>query len=149
MPVRVQAEDFDLGAEVARLKSGVTGAGALATFCGLVRDDGGLTALELEHYPGMTETALADLEAQAVDRWSLNAALVIHRYGRLLPGEQIMMVAALAPHRQAAFEAAEFLMDALKSHAPFWKKEHFADRASEWVAARHEDEAALQRWDEK
>ncbi|MEM7440068.1 MAG: molybdenum cofactor biosynthesis protein MoaE [Pseudomonadota bacterium] len=149
MPVRVQSEDFDLGREVTLLRAGITDAGALATFSGLVRDDGGLQAMELEHYPGMTEAALAELEAAAVTRWSLQAALIIHRHGRLNPGDQIMMVATLAPHRHAAFEAAEFLMDALKSRAPFWKKEHFATGEARWVAARDEDEDALTRWGER
>jgi len=145
MAVRVQREDFDLGAELAALRAGRSDLGALVSFSGLVRDTGGLAAMELEHYPGMTEKALAAIEAQAVARWRLGASLVIHRYGRLLPGEQIMMVATAAPHRQAAFEAAEFLMDYLKSRAPFWKKEHGRDGAR-WVAAQDADEDALGRW---
>jgi len=145
MTVRVQRENFDLGAELAALRAGRTDIGALVTFSGLVRDGGGLAAMELEHYPGMTEKALAAIAAEAEARWSLGACLVVHRYGRLEPGEQIMMVATGAAHRQAAFEAAEFLMDYLKSRAPFWKKEE-AGGAARWVDAREEDEAALRRW---
>ncbi|MFT3974880.1 MAG: molybdenum cofactor biosynthesis protein MoaE [Amaricoccus sp.] len=145
MAVRVQREDFDLGAEVAALTSGRLEIGAVVTFSGLVRDTGGLVAMELEHYPGMAETALAALEAEAVARWELQASLVIHRFGRLEPGERIMMVATASRHRQAAFEAAEFLMDYLKSRAPFWKKEAGPD-GDRWVDARDGDEAALARW---
>ena len=146
MTVRVQTEGFDLGAEAARLVEGRTDAGALVTFSGLVRDDTGtLGAMEIEHYPEMTEKAIAAIEAQAVDRWGLTASLVIHRHGRLAPGEQIMMVATAALHRSDAFAAAEFLMDYLKSRAPFWKKEITRDGES-WVAAKDEDEAALGRW---
>jgi molybdopterin synthase catalytic subunit len=143
--VRVQREDFDLGAELAGLRKGRRDIGALVSFSGLVRDTGGLEAMELEHYPGMTEKALAAIEAEARERWELGACLIVHRYGRLLPGEQIMMVATAATHRQAAFEAAEFLMDYLKSRAPFWKKEFGRDGAR-WVAARESDEEALDRW---
>ena len=146
MAARVQREDFDLGAEVARLRAGRAEIGAVVTFSGLVRDTGdGLAALELEHYPGMTERALAAIEAEARARWPLLDCLVIHRYGRLAPGDQIMMVATAAAHRQAAFAAADFLMDYLKSRAPFWKKEHGAG-GSGWVDARASDEAALARW---
>jgi len=145
MIVRVQREDFDLGAELAALRAGRTDMGALVSFSGLVRDGGGLAAIELEHYPGMTEKALAAIADEAEARWSLGVCLVVHRYGRLEPGEQIMMVATGAAHRQAAFEAAEFLMDYLKSRAPFWKKEE-AGGAARWVDAREEDEAALRRW---
>ncbi len=146
MAVRVQQDDFDLGAELAALRAGRTDIGALVSFSGLVRDDtGDLQALELEHYPGMTEKALAEIEAEAHTRWELNATLIVHRYGPLEPGEQIMMVAAASPHRKAAFEAADFLMDFLKSRAPFWKKETGTDGAS-WVDAKEDDEAALKRW---
>ena len=146
MGVRVQAEPFDFGAEAAGFAASVPGAGAVVTFTGLVRDvPGGLAAMEIEHYPGMTEKALAAIRDQAVARWSLTDALVIHRHGRLGPGEIIMMVATAARHRADAFAAAEFLMDYLKSRAPFWKKETSADGAT-WVAARDEDEAALTRW---
>ncbi|MEI2685201.1 MAG: molybdenum cofactor biosynthesis protein MoaE [Cypionkella sp.] len=144
--VRVQAAPFDAGAEANLFSGSVAGAGAVVTFTGLVRDNGGaLAAMEIEHYPGMTEKAIAAMADQAVARWSLVGALVIHRYGRLHPKEPIMMVATAARHRADAFAAAEFLMDYLKSRAPFWKKELTADGA-EWVAARDEDEAALGRW---
>lgn len=145
MAVRVQREDFDPGGEIAALTAGRSDVGAVVTFSGLVRDPGGLGSLELEHYPGMTEKALGAIEAEAVSRWELQSSLVIHRYGRLLPGERIMMVATASRHRQAAFEAAEFLMDYLKSRAPFWKKETGRD-GSRWVDAAERDEAALARW---
>jgi molybdopterin synthase catalytic subunit len=146
MAVRVQSAPFDLGLEAARLVAGRADAGALVTFMGLVRDEAGqLEAMEIEHYPGMTERAIAAIEAEAVRRWGLTASLVIHRHGRLAPGEPIMMVAAAALHRADAFAAAEFLMDYLKSRAPFWKKEIGRDGTS-WVAAKDEDEAALGRW---
>ncbi len=147
MAVRVQHEPFDPGREAADFSAGLgASAGAIVTFQGLVRDDGGrLSAMEIEHYPGMTERALAAIETEAVARWNLGGALIIHRYGRLVPGEVIMMVATAARHRAEAFAAAEFLMDYLKSRAPFWKKEFLADGA-EWVAARDADEAALKRW---
>ena len=146
MAVRVQAAPFDLGAEAAGLVAGRTDMGALVTFSGLVRDAaGGLEAMEIEHYPGMTEKAIAAIEAEAVRRWGLSASLVIHRHGRLAPGDPIMMVATAAPHRADAFAAAEFLMDYLKSRAPFWKKEIGRDGTA-WVAAKDEDEAALGRW---
>lgn len=146
MRVAVQLAPFDLGGELAAFSAGVAGAGAVVSFTGLVRDEGGrLSALEIEHYPGMTEKAIAGIAEQAVLRWSLTDALVIHRHGRLAPGEAIMMVATAATHRSDAFLAAEFLMDYLKSRAPFWKKEIGADGA-EWVAAKDSDEAALGRW---
>ena len=146
MAVRVQTGPFDLGAEAAALAGGRSDAGALVTFTGIVRDEAGtLEAMEIEHYPGMTEKAIAAIEAEAVRRWGLSASLVIHRHGRLAPGEPIMMVATAAPHRADAFAAAEFLMDYLKSRAPFWKKEITRDGAG-WVAAKDEDEAALGRW---
>lgn len=145
MTVRVQDVPFDLGAELAAFGAGRTDIGAQVSFTGLVRDDGGLRHMEIEHYPGMTEKAIAGIEAEAARRWSLKASLVIHRYGKLAPGEQIMMVATAAGHRAEAFEAAEFLMDYLKSRAPFWKREVTADGAA-WVAAKDEDEDALSRW---
>ena len=145
MAVRIQREDFDLGAELAALRAGRHDIGALVSFSGLVRDTGGLAAMELEHYPGMTETALAEIEAEARRRWALDACLIIHRFGRLFPGEQIMMVATASAHRAEAFAAAEFLMDYLKSRAPFWKKETVAG-GSRWVEARDADTAALDRW---
>ncbi len=146
MQVSVQAEPFDLGALSNAFAARVAGAGAVVTFTGLVRDNGGsLAEMEIEHYPGMTEKAIAGMVDQAVARWALHDALVVHRYGRLMGGEAIMMVATAARHRADAFAAAEFLMDYLKSRAPFWKKELSADGA-EWVAARDVDEAALKRW---
>ncbi|MBM9593353.1 molybdenum cofactor biosynthesis protein MoaE [Roseitranquillus sediminis] len=145
MSVRVQAESFDLGAEASRFASGRTDAGAIVTFSGVVRADGGLIEMEIEHYPGMTESAIGAIREEAVARWSLADALVIHRHGRMEPGELIMMVATAARHRGDAFAAAEFLMDYLKSRAPFWKKERRGD-GDGWVAAKVEDEAALQRW---
>lgn len=146
MRVTVQSAPFDLGEEASAFAAGATGAGAVVTFTGLVRDNGGqLAAMEIEHYPGMTEKAITAMVAEAHSRWSLTDALVIHRHGRLCAAEPIMMVATAARHRADAFAAAEFLMDYLKSRAPFWKKELRADGA-DWVAARDEDEAALKRW---
>ena len=146
MRLSVQRQAFDLGAETNAFAALVGGAGAVVTFTGLVRDNGGtLAAMEIEHYPGMTEKAIAAIVEQAIERWSLVDALVIHRYGRLAGGEPIMMVATAARHRADAFAAAEYLMDYLKSRAPFWKKELGSDGAA-WVAARDEDEVALRRW---
>lgn len=144
--IRVQSEPFDYGRESASFAKEAAGAGAVVTFLGRVRDDGGrLSRMEIEHYPGMTEKALGAIAAEAAARWSLEAVLIIHRHGNLLPEEAIMMVATASRHRQAAFEAADFLMDYLKSRAPFWKKEFGTDGA-EWVASKDEDEAALKRW---
>lgn len=146
MRLSVQQAAFDLGAESNAFAANLPGAGAVVTFTGLVRDNGGtLAAMEIEHYPGMTERAIAAIMDQAVSRWALVDALVIHRYGVLRGGEPIMMVATAAPHRADAFAAAEFLMDYLKSRAPFWKKEIGAAGA-EWVAAKDADEDALKRW---
>ncbi len=145
MRVRVQQAAFAPGAELDAFTAGVAGAGAVVSFSGLVRGEGGLQALEIEHYPGMTERALARFTADAMARFALVDALVIHRHGRLLPGEPIMMVATAAPHRGDAFAAAEYLMDWLKSRAPFWKKE-IGPAGAVWVAAKDEDEAALARW---
>ena len=146
MRLSVQSDAFDLGAETNAFAAAVRGAGAVVTFTGLVRDNGGqLAAMEIEHYPGMTERAIAAMMDQAKARWALIDALVIHRYGVLKGAEPIMMVATAAPHRADAFAAAEFLMDYLKSRAPFWKKEVGADGA-EWVAAKDADEDALKRW---
>ena len=146
MTVRVQSDPFDLGAETTVFAAAARGAGAIVTFTGIVRDVAGqLQAMEIEHYPGMTERALAAIRDEAVTRWSLTDALVIHRHGRLGPFEMIMMVATAAPHRADAFAAGEFLMDYLKSRAPFWKKEITADGA-DWVAPKDGDEAALLRW---
>jgi molybdopterin synthase catalytic subunit len=146
MRLSVQEAAFDLGAEANRFSHDVKGAGAVVTFTGLVRDNGGqLTAMEIEHYPGMTEKAISAIMDEATARWALADALVIHRYGVLRAGEPIMMVATAAPHRADAFAAAEFLMDYLKSRAPFWKKEISA-LGADWVAAKDSDEAALTRW---
>lgn len=148
--VRIGHADFDLAAEVAQLRAGDPAVGAVVSFVGTVRDRnagrvGEVQGLELEHYPGMTEKAISAMVEEAARRWALVDALVIHRHGRLGPGEAIMMVATAALHRGEAFAAAEFLMDYLKSRAPFWKKEIGVDGA-EWVAARDADEDALKRW---
>lgn len=146
MRLLVQEQPFDLGAESNAFAAAVAGAGAVVTFTGLVRDNSGqLSAMEIEHYPGMTEKAIAAIMSEAKARWTLVDALVIHRFGRLSGGEPIMMVATAARHRADAFAAAEFLMDYLKSRAPFWKKE-IGENGDEWVAAKQEDEAALRRW---
>ncbi|MDF1728501.1 MAG: molybdenum cofactor biosynthesis protein MoaE [Sulfitobacter sp.] len=147
MRISVQEGPFDLGGESAAFAAGHHEMGAIVTFTGLVRDLPGdsLEAMEIEHYPGMTERALTDMAAEARERFSLGDVLVIHRYGRLVPGEMIMMVATAAPHRKNAFAGADFLMDYLKSRAPFWKREITASGA-DWVAAREEDESALADW---
>ena len=146
MQVRVQEAAFDAGAELNAFSAGVAGAGAVVTFTGIVRDvAGGLQHMMIEHYPGMTESAIAGIMAEAQSRWDLSDALVIHRFGQLAPGAPIMMVATASAHRADAFAAADFLMDYLKSRAPFWKKEVTADGA-DWVAAKDEDEDALRRW---
>ncbi|MEM7240613.1 MAG: molybdenum cofactor biosynthesis protein MoaE [Pseudomonadota bacterium] len=144
MRVSVQAEPFDPGAELNQFSDLNGRAGAVVSFSGLVRGDD-LDALELEHYPGMTEKALSDIQTQAHDRWNLIDSLIIHRYGRLSLGEPIMMVATASPHRSDAFQAAEFMMDYLKSKAPFWKKELRGDHGA-WVDARQADAEALKRW---
>ncbi len=145
MPVRVQEAPFAPGAELDAFTARAAGAGAVVSFTGVVRDvAGGLLAMEIEHYPGMTEAAMADMAARAEARFALSAVEVIHRHGRLAPGETIMMVMTAAPHRGDAFRAAEYLMDWLKSRAPFWKKEITASGAA-WVAATEADEAALDR----
>ena len=146
MTVRVQAEPFDAGAELNAFSEGRTDVGAVVSFTGVVRDtDGTLQDMLIEHYPGMTEKAIGKIVDEAVARWDLADALVIHRYGPLKPGAPIMMVATASAHRAAAFAAADFLMDYLKSRAPFWKKEVTAEGAA-WVAAKDEDEDALKRW---
>ena len=145
MPVRIQAEDFDIAAEIAALSAGRDDIGALVTFTGLVR--GGETAsLTLEHYPGMTEKAVSAIEAEALTRWPLKASLIIHRVGTLAPGAQIVLVATASESRHAAFEAASFLMDYLKTDAPFWKREDRSDGASHWLDARETDTASRDRW---
>jgi molybdopterin synthase catalytic subunit len=146
--IRVQKEDFDVGQELAKLTRGNHAIGGVAVFVGLVRDmaaGSGISAMTLEHYPAMTEKMLAEIEAEAKQRWPLEASLVIHRYGRLEPGDQIVMVAAASAHRQAAFEACAFLMDWLKTKAPFWKLEE-TDQGAQWVDARDSDDAAAARW---
>lgn len=148
MRIIVQEAPFDFGAEAEGFASGRHDMGAIVTFTGVVRDfgDGTLDTMEIEHYPGMTQKALDAIADEARTRWSLGDVLVIHRYGRMEPGEKIMMVATAAPHRKDAFEAAEYLMDYLKSRAPFWKKEHAKTGETNWVAAKDEDEDALSRW---
>lgn len=141
----VTTDDIDLGAEADLLEVGAD-TGAVVTFTGRVRDvDGGLRHMEIEHYPGMTESALTQIAQQAAERWPLAAVTVIHRHGRLMPGARIMMVGTASRHRDAAFEAASFLMDYLKSRAPFWKKE-VTGNGADWVASKDADEAALDRW---
>ena len=147
MRVVVQEQPCDIGAETTNFAAGHKDMGAIVTFTGIVRDLPGdpLQAMEIEHYPGMTEAALTEIAQTAIDRWKLGDALVIHRYGRLVPGEMIMMVATASKHRKNAFEAAEYLMDYLKSRAPFWKRE-ITDTGESWVASKVEDEDALTRW---
>ena len=147
MTVRVQQEPFDFGAEANAFATERTDAGAVVTFTGIVRDlaRGDLDRMVIEHYPGMTERALDKIEADARARWDLRDVLIIHRYGAMGPGDMIMMVATASPHRVDAFEAAEFLMDFLKSRAPFWKKE-ITQSGEAWVASKAEDEDALSRW---
>jgi molybdopterin synthase catalytic subunit len=146
--IRVQREDFDPAAEVERLVAGNHEIGGVVTFTGLVRDvaEGrSLRAMTLEHYPGMTEKMLGEIEAEANKRWPLMASLIVHRYGALKPGERIVLVAVASAHRQAAFEACAFLVDWLKTRAPFWKLEE-TDAGAQWVAARASDDAAAHRW---
>src|SRR6184192_1151417 len=155
--IRVQREDFDVGRELERLAAGDHTVGGVASFIGLVRDfnlqGGGLqrggadrvSAMTLEHYPGMTERKLAEIEAEANRRWPLSASLIIHRYGRLEPGDRIVLVATASPHREAALAACHFLIDWLKTDAPFWKSEETPE-GERWVAARAEDDDAKQRW---
>lgn len=147
MHISVQEQPFDLGEQSTAFASGHRDMGAIVTFTGIVRDlpDDPMEAMEIEHYPGMTEKAIAQMAAQAKERFSLGDVLIIHRYGRLVPGEMIMMVATAARHRKDAFEAATYLMDYLKSRAPFWKREISAAGAA-WVAATDADEDALTRW---
>lgn len=135
--IRVQHEDFDVGTEIAALTGARTDIGAVVTFSGIVRD----VALELEHYPGMTERELDKIEVEAHARWTLQASLIVHRIGRLAPGDNIVLVVTASAHRTDAFEAAEFLMDYLKTRAPFWKRE-----GENWVAAKTSDDEAAERW---
>ena len=146
--IRVQREDFDVGAELERLAAGDHRIGGIASFIGLVRDMGGseqVSALTLEHYPGMTEKRLAEIETEAHRRWPLDAVLMIHRYGRLEPGDRIVLVATASAHREAALAACHFLIDWLKTEAPFWKLEEVGDE-KRWVEARDSDDNAAARW---
>jgi molybdopterin synthase catalytic subunit len=147
--VRVQREDFDIGTEVARLAAGRTDIGAVVTFTGTVRGGSAgadIAEMTLEHYPGMTEDELARVEAQAAERWPLLASLIVHRVGTLKPGDNIVLVVTASAHREAAFAAAEFLMDYLKTRAPFWKKELSRDGTERWVEPRASDDAAADSW---
>ncbi|WP_298812439.1 molybdenum cofactor biosynthesis protein MoaE [uncultured Roseibium sp.] len=146
--VRVQSEDFDVQLESRALAEGRKDVGALVTFTGLCRDEAGtLSALELEHYPGMAEAELTRIAEQAVQRWPLTGLTVVHRFGKIPPGENIVLVVSASAHRRAAFEAADFLMDYLKTRAPFWKKEHLVDGDSgSWVEAKSGDEDDAARW---
>jgi len=147
--IRVQEDDFELGEEIRRLVRARTGVGAVVSFVGLVRDEAEgdrVRAMTLEHYPGMTERKLAEIEAEACRRWPLERSLIVHRVGRLEPGDQIVLVICVSAHRDAAFEACRFLVDWLKTKAPFWKQE--ATEAGEhWVDAREEDELFAARWE--
>ena len=146
--IRVQAGDFDIGAEIAALTAGKTHIGGVVSFIGLVRDfagDAAISTMTLEHYPGMTERLLADIEAEANRRWALDASLIVHRFGTLNPGDRIVLVITASAHRQAAFEAAEFLVDWLKTRAPFWKREA-GPGGDRWVEAKAVDDAAAARW---
>jgi molybdopterin synthase catalytic subunit len=146
--VRIQSEPFDVAAETARLTAGRADIGGIVTFTGLCRDEGGrLKALELEHYPGMAEAEIGRVADEAWARWPLMGLTAIHRYGLIKPGEDIVLVIAASAHRRAAFEAADFLMDYLKTRAPFWKREHLIDGTiGGWVEAKAEDDAAAARW---
>ena len=147
--ITVQEADFDAGVEIAALTAGDLSAGAVASFVGLVRGgagEGGVAAMTLEHYPGMTEKALSEIVAEAKRRWRLLSVRVIHRVGRLIPGDRIVFVAVSSSHRGEAFAACEFIMDYLKTRAPFWKKEETGE-GDRWVDARESDDRAVSRWD--
>lgn len=147
--IRVQTQDFDIGTEVRLLTAGRTDLGAIVTFTGTVRGsakDRALRSMTLEHYPGMTEAELARIEAEARQRWPIAECLIVHRHGRLVPGDNIVLVVTASAHRQAAFEAASFLMDYLKTSAPFWKSEELEGGGTEWVDAKAEDDNAAGRW---
>ena len=149
--IRVQQQDFDIGAELATLGQGNTKIGAITSFVGLVRDlsdDARVAAMTLEHYPGMTEQALQDIEAEARRRWQLEDVLIVHRYGRLEPGDRIVLVAVASAHRGMAFEACHFLIDWLKTKAPFWKLEA-TPQGERWVEAKSSDDHAAARWAKK
>ncbi|MDB5715265.1 MAG: molybdenum cofactor biosynthesis protein MoaE [Sphingomonadales bacterium] len=143
--VRIATKAFDAGAEIDWLSG--EGVGAIASFIGIVRGDDGLATLTLDHYPAMTERALGRLAKQAVERWSLTAATIVHRVGTMAPGERIVFVGTAAPHRSAALDACAFLIDALKTKAPFWKRESFDDGRTGWVEAKDLDDQAASRWD--
>ena len=148
--IRVQAEDFDVGAEIRAMSAGRDDIGAVVSFTGIVRAGTGaqaIRAMTLEYYAGMTEKELERIEGEARERWPLSHSLIVHRHGRLLPGDNIVLVITASPHRQAAFEAAAFLMDYLKANAPFWKKEELAGGGSDWVAAQSADDDAAGRWE--
>ncbi len=146
--IRIQREDFDPQAEADALTAGRTDVGAVVTFTGLCRDEGGVLAiLELEHYPGMAEKELERIAQEARSRWPVQGVVLLHRYGKIAPGERIVMVAVSALHRSEAFCAAEFLMDFLKTNAPFWKRQHLGDGTlGGWVEAKSADDAAAERW---
>jgi molybdopterin synthase catalytic subunit len=149
--IRVQQEDFDVGQEIKSLRGNDTGIGGICTFIGTVREltsDKAISSMTLEHYPGMTEKALGDIEIEANARWSLSGSLIIHRYGKLEPGDQIVLVVTASPHREAAFEACQFLMDWLKTKAPFWKLEENKSGDHGWVDANSSDDVAANRWNE-
>ncbi|MGA7383802.1 MAG: molybdenum cofactor biosynthesis protein MoaE [Methylocella sp.] len=145
--VRVQTESFDVAAEAARLTQGCINVGALVSFTGLCRDEGGaLTALEIEHYPGMAEEEITRVARAAASRWPLEGVLIVHRHGLIRPGEGIVLVVTASQHRTEPFAAASFLMDYLKTEAPFWKKRHLSGGAGDWVEAKAQDHAAAQKW---
>ena len=146
--IRVQLEDFDLGLELSKLSNGNHQIGGMVSFVGLVRDmaaGDSISAMTLEHYPGMTEKRLTEIDQAANERWELNASLIIHRYGRLEPGDNIVLVACASPHRESAFDACHFLIDWLKTKAPFWKLEETRD-GGHWVEAQTKDDVAMARW---
>ena len=147
--IQVQEALFDMATESAALTAGRTDVGGVASFLGVCRGDDGLAAMVLEHYPGMTERALGRIAAEAEARWPLTGCTVIHRVGRILPGEPIVLVLTASAHRAAALESCAFLIDWLKTKAPFWKREEFADGDARWVAAKNEDDAAAARWSVK
>ena len=151
MIVRIQPQAFDIGAEIAALTRGRSDIGAIVTFTGVCRDEGGsLVALEIEHYPGMAEEEIARVVEKAQERWPLKGVTVVHRHGRIAAGEEIVLVVTLSAHRRAAFEAAEFLMDYLKTSAPFWKKEvRLSEASGQWVDAKASDTADAARWRKK
>lgn len=146
--IRVQTEDFDIGAEISRMTAGNTEIGGLASFVGLVRDYAGdekISSMTLEHYPGMTEKQLAKLEAEARERWELQDVLIVHRYGTLNPGDRIVLVVTASAHREASLESCQFLIDWLKTKAPFWKLED-RESGAQWVKSRNEDSASADKW---